>query len=232
VDDAGPKQRVVASYHDAPAPEQRSPAVLEWNSGKGRVMQFTTPLGGPVNKYHNYASTWFYMVLANESLRALIGDSEDQVFNFTAGQNVLIKWPVEAKPGITFYLSGPDVTATDATVRQEEGQAFLRLGPEKTGTAGSFTIQSEDGKWTDGFSINAPVEESNLERLPPESIQELFGADTIFPADKKLSLTDILSGKFTQPIELFPFLMILLLLVMAVENLLANKFYRKKRMAG
>ena len=226
------RERVIVSYDDAPAPEQRSPAVLERNSGKGRVMQFTTPLGGSVNKYHNYASTWFYMMLANEAVRALIGDSEDQVFNFTAGQNVLVKWPVDAKPGINFYLSGPDVTATDAIVRREEGQAFLRLGPEKTGTAGSFMIQSEDGKWSDGFSINAPVEESNLERLPPESIQELFGPDTIFPADKKLTLTDILSGKFTQPIELFPFLMILLLLVMAVENLLANKFYRKKRVGN
>jgi hypothetical protein len=77
-----------------------------------------------------------------------------------------------------------------------------------------------------------PVEESNLERLPPESIQELFGQDSIFTADKKLGLDQMLSGKFTQPIELFPFLMILLLLVLAVENLLANKFYRKKRAGG
>jgi hypothetical protein len=172
------------------------------------------------------------MALAQESVRAMTGDSEDQQFNFTAGQNVLIKWPVEGKPGTTYYLSGPDVSATDATIRREEGQSFFRLGPEKTGTAGSFTVQSEDGKWTDGFSIQVPVEESNLERLPPESIQELFGPDSIFTADKKLGLDQMLSGKFTQPIELFPFLMILLLIVLAVENLLANKFYRKKRVAG
>jgi len=51
----------------------------------------------------------------------------------------------------------------------------------------------------------------------------------ISPADKKRNLDEILSGRFTQPIELFPFLMILLLLVLAGENLLANKFYRRKR---
>ena len=64
--------------------------------------------------------------------------------------------------------------------------------------------------------------------MEPSAVEELFGANTVFPADKKLTLTDILSGKFTQPIELFPFLMILLLLVLAVENLLANKFYRRR----
>ena len=54
----------------------------------------------------------------------------------------------------------------------------------------------------------------------------------MYPADKKLRLEDILTGRFTQPIELFPFLMILLLLVLAGENLLANKFYRRKRAAA
>jgi hypothetical protein len=191
------------------------------------------PLAAGSEKLHSYSASWFYLVLVNEAVRTLTGDSEDQLFNFTAGQNVLIKWPVaDAKPGAAFFLSGPDVSANDATIRREEAQAYFRLGPEKTGTAGSFTIESEDKKWSDGFSINAPVEESNLERLPPESIAELFGDKALSAADKRLELKEILSGKFTQPIELFPFLMILLLLVLAVENLLANKFYKKKRMAS
>ena len=42
-------------------------------------------------------------------------------------------------------------------------------------------------------------------------------------------LRDALEGQFRQPVELFPWLMILLLLVLAVENLLANRFYRQTR---
>jgi hypothetical protein len=230
----GARDRVVVSYNDAPDPEQRSPAVLEQSFGpRGKVLQFTTPLGIVPDRIHNYQSAeWFYLVLVNEAVRTLVGDSEDQVFNHVAGQNIVIKWPTDAKPGTTFYLSGPDVSATDAVIRLEESQAFFRFGPEKSSTAGSFTVQSEDGKWSDGFSINAPVEESNLERLPPEAIAELFGPEALTPADKKLSLEEVLKGRFTQPIELFPFLMILLLMVLAVENLLANKFYRRKRTAG
>ena len=52
-----------------------------------------------------------------------------------------------------------------------------------------------------------------------------------FRPTRSCDLDEILSGRFTQPIELFPFLMILLLLVLAGENLLANKFYRRKRAA-
>jgi hypothetical protein len=229
----GHRDRVVVAYNDPPEAELRSPAVLERGFGpRGKVLQFTVPLGRGSERVHNYAAAgWFYLVLVNEAVRTLVGDSEDQVFNFTGGQNVILKWPTDAKPGATYYLSGPDVSATDAVVRREEGQPYFRVGPEKTGTAGSFTLQSEDGKWSDGYSINAPVEESNLDRLPPEAVTELLGPDTVFPADKKLPLEEILKGRFTQPIELFPFLMILLLLVLAVENLLANKFYRRKRAA-
>ena len=41
-------------------------------------------------------------------------------------------------------------------------------------------------------------------------------------------LKDALEGQFRQPVELFPWLMILLLFALAVENLLANKFYKQK----
>jgi len=228
----GFRDRMVVAYNDAPDPDKRSPAILEWGHGLGRIYQFTVPLALGSRDIHNYAGSWFYMVLANEAVRTLAGDSEDQTFNFTNGQMVLVKWPAgEVKPGATYYLSGPDVTATDSNVKREEGQAYFRMGPEKTGSAGAFTLTAADGKWTDGFSLNVPTEESNLERIAPDSIQELFGADAISPADKKLPLSEILSGKFTQPIELFPFLMILLLIVLAVENWMGNRFYRRKRLA-
>ncbi|WP_020473804.1 BatA domain-containing protein [Zavarzinella formosa] len=230
----GAKDRIVVAYNDAPEPDQRTPAVLETNLGaRGKVMQFTVPLGAGGEKYHNYhggLGAWFYLVLVNEAVRSLTGDSEDQMFNFTNGQNVLVKWPVgDVKPEMAYYLSGPDVTATDATIRRDPKQPYYRLGPEKTGTAGTFTLEAEDRSWKDGFSLNPPVEESNLERLPPAEIENLFKENAVIPATKPLPLKEIMSGKFRTDLELFPFLMIILLLVMASENLLANKFYRRKK---
>src|SRR5262249_5865922 len=129
--ESGARDRVVVAYNNAPTADERSPAVLEWGPGgtAGRVIQFTVPMGLGSSRFHNYASTWFYLVLVNEAVRTLVGDTEDQVFNFTAGQNVVIKWPTgDVKPGTTYFLSGPDVTANDATIRREEGQAYLRFG--------------------------------------------------------------------------------------------------------
>ena len=227
----GARDRIVVAYNDAPEPDQRSAAVLETDLGaRGKVLQFTVPLGLGGEKYHNYASSWFYLVLANEAVRSLTGDSEDLVFNFVNGQNVILKWPVgDVKPGATYYLAGPDVASTDATVKREANQPFYRLGPEKTGSAGLFTLESEDRTWREGFSLNPPVEESNLERLPASDIEALFKENAVIPATKPLPLAEIMSGKFRTDLELFPFLMIILLLVMASENLLANKFYRRRK---
>src|SRR5262249_7538702 len=109
-------------------------------------------------------------------------------------------------------------------------------GPERLKAAGNFVISSDpaDKKsdlkpWREGFSLNAPADESNLERLPVEPIEAMFGQHRVFAADKERKLQDIMVGNFSPPIDLFPFLMILLLLVLAFENLLSNKFYRQPK---
>lgn len=229
--DDGAKDRLVVAYNDAPDPEQRSPAILENTIGaRGKVLQFTVPLSSGMEQIHNYATSWFYLVLINEAVRTLTGDSEDPVFNFVNGQNVIIKWPpVDGKANTNYYLSGPDVSPTDANVKRDLKQPFFRLGPDRTPTAGSFTLEAEDRTWKEGFSLNPPVEESNLERIAVTEIEAVFNESAVIPATKPLPLKDIMSGKFRTDLELFPFLMIILLLVMASENLLANKFYRKKK---
>jgi len=50
----------------------------------------------------------------------------------------------------------------------------------------------------------------------------------VINADQKIDLSEALQNHWSQPVELLPTLMILLLLVLAVENLLANKFYRRE----
>lgn len=226
----GPAERVVVAYNDSDVPDNRSPAVLALRTGDERdaVLQFTVPLGtGSEQRIHDYAKDWFFLALVNEAVRSLTGDAEDGAFTFTNGEFVPARWPVGGATA-TYYLGGPDVAAADAVLKREGVTATVYLRAEKTGSAGNFTVTAEDQSWKDGFSLNPPDAEGDLRRFDPKEVEEVFGAEAVYPADKQLTLTDILSGKFTQPIELFPFLMILLLVVMTVENLLANKFYRRK----
>src|SRR5262249_23920998 len=79
-----------------------------------------------------------------------------------------------------------------------------------------------------GFSLNVPSRESDLTRVGAAEIEMLLGNDSLVPIDRKADLRDALEGHWSHPIELFPFLMVLLLFVLAVENLLANKFYKRE----
>src|SRR5439155_25515902 len=95
-------------------------------------------------------------------------------------------------------------------------------------TPGNYTLVGDDGKWTSSFSINPPPEESQLARIAPERIEELFAAGAVLPVGHGTNLREALQGHWKQPLELFPWLMIVVLLALAVENLLANRFYRRE----
>ena len=73
----------------------------------------------------------------------------------------------------------------------------------------------------------APVNEDRR-RAMSKAEEALFGIDSVVTVDQDLSLTEVLRQQWGEPLELFPYLMILLLLLLALENLLANKFYRRE----
>lgn len=235
------KLSVIVSYADADEADQRRPALLEKQFGqRGRVVLFTTPMDGRFDteggskfaRWNDYATTSFYVVLTNWVLRFLTGSGEDPVLNFKAGDSVVLNWPLDAatRPK-TYYLYGPDLADTDM-VQTRKDKDPLRLPPDKLRAAGNYEINSdpsdkEHPKWRDGFSLNANTDASNLERVPIDQIEALIGAGAVTAADKESNLRDILTGKFGAPVELFPFLMIALLMFLAFENLLSNKFYRR-----
>ena len=73
-----------------------------------------------------------------------------------------------------------------------------------------------------------PGDESDLARTAPEEIEAVLGTEAVLPVGATTDLNEVMRGHISQPWELFPVLMVLLLLVLAVENLLANNFYRRE----
>ena len=80
------------------------------------------------------------------------------------------------------------------------------------------------------FSINARPEEADLSRADAEEIQKLLGTNAIVPIAQSGNLRDVLQSHWPQPVELFFWLMVLVLFVLALECLLANRFYRQPRL--
>jgi len=221
------RSTVVVTYAD----DKHRPALLERQTegqgGRpGRVLLFTTPLDGHQDpRWNNYRETLtsFYLVLTHLSTSYLAGDAEAVQLNFLSGQTVpSVALPV-APRFQSYTLHGP--SGLD-NVPALEGQNTLSL-PSAV-VPGHYLVEGQDGKRTAAFSVNMPPEECVLTRVPLHEIEALFGPGAVVPVERRGSLRDALQGHWSQPVELFPLLMIALLLVLAVENLLANKFYRRE----
>lgn len=240
-----PGANVIVRYDDNPDLEKRHPAVLEKTVGPGRVLLLTTRMDSPWEKdkeWHDYweitESHWF-AVFPNLVVKYLVGDSADANFNFLTGQTVPVSLaPLGDGKVDRLVLEGPGLTTQDETfIRLGEHQKELRIGPPRTLTPGNFTVSVEEKdpmgqvrmRLIDGFSLNVPADESVLEKVKVEAIEDLTGKDTVLPVDKNVKLREIIDKKFTQPLDLFPWLLIGVLLLLAGEGLVANRFYRGRK---
>jgi hypothetical protein len=226
-----PDAAVVVTYDTSDDPNERHPAVLERTIGRGTVVLLTTRMDNPAQdqKWNNYwdleGSSW-YVVFPNLLLRYLVGDPTDANFNFATGQAVTIPLPSGDSKPQRLRFEGPGVAGRDAIIEVAEQQTEIRLPATRTLTPGSFVVATEDGQWREGFSLNPPAEQWALEKIPVEAIETLFGPDSVIPVDRDLQLRDALATKFNQPVDLFPWLLIGVLMLIAIEGLVANRFYR------
>lgn len=214
---------VLARYSDGkPALIER---VFDRDKDRGKVLLFTTPLDGQRHRnWNNYLESWYYVALVDLTMSYLAGTLEDRVLNHISGQPIVVPLPT-APRFQTYMLQGPQLVGQATQVVRADNASALRMPPQAV-HPGHYTLFGSDGQWKTGFSLNVAPAECDLKRVPKEEIEKLLGADTVIPVEHGVQLKDQLSNHWTQPVELFPWLMVLLLFVLAVENLLANKFYR------
>jgi hypothetical protein len=225
---------VLLRYGDA----DKSPALVERvfdrAGGRGRVLLFTTALDGRQAASgrvaaNDFMTSSFYLVLVNEACRSLAGEALDAEFNHLSGQAVNVALP-PAPRFPTYTLDGPGLSGSDSTVTRPAEAGELRLTQPKE--PGHYRLTG-GGQVTTAFSLNLPPAESLLlPRLAKETVEELFGPESLVELGSTQSLRDGMEGQFKQPVELFPWLMLLLLLALAVENYVANRFYRAPPQEG
>jgi hypothetical protein len=234
----------VVFYRDAENPKDRRPAVLERSildkdgRAKGKVLLLTTRMDVPPadDQWSDYwekdGSTWFaafpYLVV-----RYLAGDTADANFNFATGATVTVPLPRgRLTRDSVVVLDGPGVVGEDAKPKLSDKQTEVRVGPPLTLVPGNFALSSEKDRvviWRDGFSTNIPAEEFNLEKVPVEAVEDVVGKDRVFPVDRNVPLSEIISGKIGHPIDLFPWLLIAVLMLLVLEGFVANRFYRRAK---
>ncbi len=215
---------VLVRYQD----DKKRPAVLErvTEAGQGKVLLFTTPLDEREPPWNNYEAkvTSFYLALMLQSGRYLCGTEEDRTVNFTLGQDepVVVLPPGKRYP--RYALAGAELFDN-----LSPGEKSL-LSFRELAEPGNYVLEGREGNQKQpvaAFSVQMPAEESDLTRVPEADLEQLAGPGAVIAPGRNMELRQALGGYWSEPVEVFPWLLVLLLLVLAVENLLANKFYRQ-----
>jgi hypothetical protein len=211
------------------------PALLERNVGKGRVLLFTTAFDERRDQKNRFWNNYnegisFYFVLVNHAVGYLAGDTDAVNLNYICGQTIIVNLPESSRQPL-YTLNGPGLSASETTVPRAGDQDKLIIPDAKTGTPGNFTVivlNKDAIERVGAYSLNSRSDESLLDPVPVEQIEKILGPGSVVPVGHDRSLREALQGHWNQPLDLLPWLLIAVLLVLAVENLLANRFYRRE----
>jgi hypothetical protein len=213
---------VLATYTDA----ERSPSLLERPHGKGRVVMFTTAVHLPDNernRWNNLASpnmpAWVWLAFV-EQMTEYLARTTDLQFNVLAGESVTLPVPPSDQDR-EYLLRRPEITQSRKTVPAEASTIVI----DETDDVGNYELAAVgQSAPLAGFSVNPRSEESDLTRLTPERLEELFGtgrfqiARTLEEIKTDVNVTDL--GK-----EVFPLVLLLAILAFCGEHFVANWFY-------
>ncbi len=221
--------RVLLSYADG------APALLERTfkgSKTGRVLLWTTPLSrrarrsdrGSWNEFPLPVYGWAFLALMNETVPYLAGTSNEQL-DFEAGENVLLFLGPGARYQ-SFLLMGPDTKTPDSLAPSATSDYLEIVAPQMLGQWTVMAKDAENRQTRLGFSLNPPRSESQLVPLETKELDAIFGKDGYALAEDATTLQ-----KYQDTVrvgnELFPWLMMLILIIVTLENLLANTFYKE-----
>ena len=207
----------------------QSPLLFERPLGAGRVLTLATPISDradakawnllPVGVIDNAAP---FVMLANQMAAYLVG-AADEVLNYTCGQTAVLALDAKnQRRNFVLFAPGDLSLPLSADPKQQ------RLTVTATDQPGNYRIVAggtEDGVDI-GFSVNLTPQQTELDRISADELREVFGPFPFHPParTKEQIDRDVSAGRVGR--ELFTPLILLVMLVLAAEQLVANRFYR------
>ncbi len=212
---------VVARYLDG------RPALLERPLGSGHTLCMTTPISDDPNREPwnllpvsvEPGQQWPFVILANQMAAYLVG-SVDRQLNYVAGQAAVL--PLGAKAQTRNYLlTSPDGLKFTLTADLKRDLLVVT----STAEVGSYRVEAAGG-FRSGFSVNLAPRQTDLKRMPAEDLKEVFGDFPYQVARSRHEIDrDVASSRVGR--ELFPLLILVLAVVLGLEQLVSNLFYRE-----
>jgi hypothetical protein len=202
------------------------PALLERPVGKGTVLTMTTPITEPERPRGRQAwnelagpNDWPRFMLINDLIHYLTHVGSGQLV-FQTGQSVVLANPPEQTPN-RYLLFLPD--GDTQPVQSRDGQLLIST----TSTAGTYRLKGDwNGPVTRGFSVNLPAAASRLQRTTAQRLDEMLGSAR-YQLARDRSEIQREQGQQRAGREFYPILLVILAIILILEQLLANRFYRE-----
>lgn len=200
------------------------------NSVAGRVLQWSIPMARRPSSsdqaaWTDFPRSWSFVQIINR-MAAYLANSTDDTNMSEAGRDMSLA--IDSSQGINSALvKGPnDRPGERRAIEPGENRLIISnldtLGHWGVGFSGPNNLSVATG-----FSVNPSPGESQIRVLNTEQLDQVFGKGTYALAQDTDSLEKAV-GLARVGVEFFPWLMMLLLVLLTLENYLANKFYREQ----
>ena len=203
------------------------PALVERRVGTGRVITMTTPVSDPAyddpwNMLPTGPDPWPFLALANGIAEYLVGAGDTQL-NYLAGQTAILRLAPER--------ASDELRARDARCGAGAAIAHSRARPicrSRRPRHSATTACAPAGRAGSSIAASASIarpRSATSARIDFATIVDALGKDRVQLARSREEI-EVRVGQGRVGRELFPALIIALALVLGVEQLLANRFYR------
>ena len=222
LDELSPDARTIIPYASG------KPALVDHRLGRGRVLTMTTPISDPArpkgyeawNRLATGEDAWPCFVLVNEMALYLVGSGQTRL-NLLAGETAVLPNDETELP-TRYQLFTPLDQPQDVPSR--DGRLTVRF----TDNPGAYRLRGQkDGPVVRGFAVNLAGETSDLTRLPTKELDELLGKGR-YQLARSQDEIDRAVGNDRVGSEFYPLLVSLVALVLGLEHVLANRFYKKE----
>jgi hypothetical protein len=211
---------VVATFSDG------KPAVVETSLGRGRVLVFATPASEPLslrdrpcwNEVWSGEDAWPWFVLMNESLRYVARLGEGRL-NYRAGETASLQNDLERHPE-RYQVFTPNAEVQDISAR--DGAVTIRFNDRP----GVYRLRGNFQRpLVRGFSSNLPDAATELARSDTAQLNALLGEGRYQLTHNREEIHRVV-GQQRVGQEMYPYIVVLVVIALALEQLLANRFYR------
>lgn len=207
-------------------------ALIERQIGQGKVVVMTTPM--PEKLFPDDRESWnsFFsgenfpiLALAIQMTRHLVGTGTDEL-NIGIGQTATMENDPRVQPEVyTVFTPDAEKLPTESkSVNDIVKYRFTEL-PGHYRLAGNLLGL---GRVQRGFSVNFSPADTDLTRVEPAQLDELLGADNYQLARQREEIQRK-QGAMREGQSFYPMLILMVVLILAVEHLMSNRFYGPRK---